>query len=56
MRLRGTERHQGNLPALLTRELKGTFGTAVLVEVFRLAAAWSGTDVAVSQLTVRLST
>ena len=42
MRLRGMERHQGNLPALLTGELKGTFGTAVLVEVFRLAAVWSG--------------
>ena len=41
------ERHQGNLPALFTRELKGTFRTAVLVEVFRLAAVWSRTDVAV---------
>ena len=56
MRLRGMERHQGNLPALFTRELKGTFRTAVLVEVFRLAAVWSRTDVAVSRLTVRLST
>ena len=50
------ERHQGNLPALFTGELKGTFCTAVLVEVFRLAAVWSRTDVAVSRLTVRLLT
>ena len=56
MRLRGMERHQGNLPALITGELTGTFRTAVLVEVFRLAAVWSRTDVTISRRTVRLST